>query len=315
MSSSSSKPLLSIVVTACLLAAASCRGGGSPAADALSSGVSPPAPGAAEGGPADPGPADVAAAPSAPAAPAPGAPTSATAADASPAAPAPARSRVSVVRRHGAVDGPLDYTVVEPAEADDALPLVLALHGRGDNAGGFARLCEELGLRARFIVVDGPLGTGGGGHAWYDQGSPTLAADVHERVATLVALLDLIAARYPKAPRPAIFGFSQGAVLTLQALVDAPGRFAAAAALSGRLVAPPPADAEPLPDAQRQTAILVTGGAKDHVIPVTEAWAAADALERLGYAPRRLPFPGTHSMPPQVREALVTLLRDTYPGL
>lgn len=314
MSSSPRKSLLIVATAAIALGVGGCRGGGSPASDGLSSGVSP-SPGAAAGGGEGAVDASPPKTPETP--PPPTSPPTDTSAGAAPTeSPAtPSRPRVPLVRRHGAVDGPLDYTVVEPADGDDALPLIVALHGRGDNAAGFARLCEELDLRARFIVIDAPLATGGGGHAWYEHGSPTLEADLHAQVATVVKLVDLVAARYPKAPRPAVFGFSQGAVVTLQALVDAPGRFAAAAALSGRLVAPPPPDAAPLPEDQRATAILVTGGAKDHVIPAIASWSAADALARLGYTPKRLAFAGTHSVPPEVRDALRALLRQTYPGL
>src|SRR5690606_17162433 len=45
---------------------------------------------------------------------------------------APALRRVPVLERRGDSEGPIPYRVVEPGDPRADLPLVIALHGRGD---------------------------------------------------------------------------------------------------------------------------------------------------------------------------------------
>src|SRR5690606_4074841 len=130
----------------------------------------------------------------------------------------------------------LGYIVVEPALAPPDAPMVLALHGRGDHPEAFAKLAERLALPVRTIIVRGPLRVGAQGRQWYDPGSPGATEQVRAVVADLVRLLDVLRARYPGAPKPALYGFSQGAVVALQAVVEQPQLFSAVAPLSGHLL-------------------------------------------------------------------------------
>lgn len=217
-----------------------------------------------------------------------------------------AARRVHLVRHSGSLEGPIPYLVVEPARGPDALPIVIALHGRGDTAEGFAGLAEQLGLPVRTVVARAPLRYGGrGGRQWFESGAPDEAAQVRARAAELVALADQLAARYPGAPAPALYGFSQGAVVALQAVADHPGRWSAVAALSGYLAAP---DAEPV--AGPAPPLLVVAGSRDGVIPAKRSWEAADRLEELGHRPERFAFDGPHRVPPDVVARLAGLLRD-----
>lgn len=233
-------------------------------------------------------------------------------ASASPAAapsntPAPPdRPRVPVLERRGDSEGPIPFRVVEPGRVTATTPLVIALHGRGDTAEGFARLAMRLGIDARIVVGEAPLPFGlGGGRQWYDAGADDAAAQVRARVADIAALVDKLERLYPEAGKPALFGFSQGAVLALQAAHEIPDRFRAVVALSGYLaievggVAP----TRPLP-------VLITAGTKDRTIPQERSWSAAVVLERQGLAVRRFAFDGPHSVPPAVEEQLARFLLE-----
>ena len=68
----------------------------------------------------------------------------------------------------GAPPQPLPYIeiVTGGARADDQLPLIVALHGRGDTAEGFAPLFSQLRARARVAILRPPHAWGGG-QAWF----------------------------------------------------------------------------------------------------------------------------------------------------
>lgn len=220
--------------------------------------------------------------------------------------PKPARPRVPLLERRGDSEGPIPYRVVEPGRAREKTPLVIALHGRGDNAEGFARLAMRLGMEARIIVTEAPLPFGlNGGRQWYDMSAADAATQVRARVKDLAGLCDKLAKLYPDAGRPAIYGFSQGAVVAMQAAHELPDRFAGVAALSGYLASEDGAavPTTPLP-------VLVTAGTKDHVIPQERSWAAAIVLEKQGLAVKRFVFEGTHSVPPMVIDELVAFLES-----
>ncbi|TNF31511.1 MAG: hypothetical protein EP329_12180, partial [Deltaproteobacteria bacterium] len=192
------------------------------------------------------------------------------------------------------------YVVVEPPAPAPATPLVIALHGRGDTADGFAGLAEALDQPTRTLVGRAPIPWGTvGGRAWYVLGAPDETAQIRARVADLVTLAGQLRTRYPEAPKPALYGFSQGAVVALQAACDHPELWSAVVALSGRL-----ATAEGCPKSDVALPVLVVAGTKDGVIPADKAWAAADALAGLGRAVERFSFDGPHRVPKDALEAL-----------
>jgi len=221
-------------------------------------------------------------------------------------APKPARPRVPLLERRGDSEGPIPYRVVEPGKDHPKTSLVIALHGRGDNAEGFSRTALRLGMDARIIVTEAPLLFGlNGGRQWYDMNAADAAAQVRQRVQDLAGLCDKLAKLYPDAGRPTLFGFSQGAVVAMQAAYEMPDRFAAVAALSGYLASEDGAAVPTLP-----LPLLVTAGTKDHIIPQEKSWAAAIILEKQGLAVKRFVFVGTHSIPPMVADELVVFLES-----
>jgi phospholipase/carboxylesterase len=218
-------------------------------------------------------------------------------------APAPA-DRLHLLRTSGSVEGPIPYLIVAPAAAPPSAPIVLALHGRGDSAERFARLAEQLRLPIRFIVGDGPMPWGARrGRRWFDSAAPDLADQLTARVADLVTLADAVARRWPQAPAPILLGFSQGAMLSLQALAQRPDRFAGVIALSGALLV-----TEGLTPATTPRRALVAAGSSDRVVPAARSRAAAAALEGLGHHVETLEFEGGHTVTRRVLERVAESL-------
>jgi phospholipase/carboxylesterase len=186
--------------------------------------------------------------------------------------------------------------IVEPALASPDTPIVLTLHGRGDKAERFARLAERLRVPVRFVVADAPMPWGHrNGRRWFDMRAPDLSAQLTARVGDLVTLADQVATRWPDAPRPYLLGFSQGAMLALQAIATRSDRFAGAIALSGALLV-----SEGLPRGAPPRPVLLTGGSTDRVVPAQRARDAEAALEALGHTTELVIFEGGHSVTSEV---------------
>ncbi|MGM0576671.1 MAG: alpha/beta hydrolase [Myxococcota bacterium] len=221
-------------------------------------------------------------------------------------AAAPAEPPVHLVRHRGDPSGPIGYLVVEPAEGPPDLPLVIALHGRGDRPDRFADLVERLRLPVRGIVARAPLEWGPrAGRQWFDMRADDFGAQILQRVEDLETLADKLERKYPGAPKPILLGFSQGAMLAVQAVARAPERFGGAVALSGFLPVTEGNEAasEPVP-------LLVTAGERDRVVPPERTLEAVEALKKLGHDPEVMRFRGGHSIPKDVLARTREFLRQ-----
>jgi polyhydroxybutyrate depolymerase len=131
--------------------------------------------------------------------------------------------------------GERTYTVHVPPRADSgrAMPLVIALHGRGGNGqrmlrwSGFDAKADAAG----FLVV-APEGTGEP-RGWYTGFGP---GGVIDDVGFIRALIDSLSARYPvDAKRVYVVGHSNGGVLAHHIASDLASRIAAAAVVAGAI--------------------------------------------------------------------------------
>ncbi|MFO0751065.1 MAG: alpha/beta hydrolase [Myxococcota bacterium] len=229
-----------------------------------------------------------------------------------PSAP-PAGRPLRLLDNSGDPTGPIGYAVLEPDDADESTPLVIALHGMGDTAEGFARFLRRLGLRARFFVARGPLPFGNfGGRQWYEMNADDAMKQIHNRAKDLLTLADKVRALHPQAGKPLLLGFSQGASIALQAALEFPDSWRGVVGLSGYIATEGGAVAptSPMP-------VLVVAGTKDDIVPEARSWAAAGALERAGNKDvRRFEFDGPHEIPKKVIEQVQAFFVDVVgPGV
>ena len=175
--------------------------------------------------------------------------------------------------------------------------LVILLHGVGANGANLAPLGEALESvlpDARFVSPDAPFAFdgGGGGRQWFS----VIGVSDGNRARRIVEARDgfdrVVAREIERAgfsgrlDRVAFFGFSQGAILSLDALVDGRWPVAAVVAASGRLatpIGPKPASATP---------VLILHGERDEVISAAEAERARRTLESAGFAVEAHVYPG-----------------------
>ena len=164
--------------------------------------------------------------------------------------------------------------------------LVIFLHGVGSNGADFMPLIKAWrhGLpNVEFEAPDAPHPFGhGAGREWFSVNGVT-QANRPERVAAARAAfdhtLDKIVAAHGLIDQPrrlALVGFSQGAIMALDALASGRWPVAAVVAFSGRL-----ASLAPLTPSQA-TRVLLVHGAADPVMPAAESVRAAALLKERG---------------------------------
>lgn len=156
------------------------------------------------------------------------------------------------------------------AAEHDELPLILALHGRGDRPERFAPLFDAFPVPARVAILRPPHPFGGG-LAWFRTAraatgsSARIARELAAHADRVVATADAIRRSRPTRGVPIVVGFSQGAMLTYAVAVRRPRAFAAAFPVSGLLFPELLEDAPP-----RSTRIVALHGRTDPLVSIDD---------------------------------------------
>ena len=238
-------------------------------------------------------------------------------------APAPTASKTRL-RQTAGVDH-LEFIHVAPGTpkteaptADAVLPLIIALHGRGDDPEGFEHLLDGLPVHARVIVPRAFDPLGDDGFSWFPirARSADVAAlargidGANDRLAVMIA--ELLKTR-PTRGKALVTGFSQGGMLSFALAVDHPDLISAAVPIGGWL--PPPLVPAALPPAPLPTIVALHGEA-DVVVPFAPTRESVAALTKQGWPVTLHPFPDVaHQIPPPVRRELYSQLQRAVEAL
>jgi phospholipase/carboxylesterase len=185
------------------------------------------------------------------------------------------------------VDLPLSHVHVEPdTRGEGPAPAVFVLHGRGADEEDLLPVARHLPGELHVVSLRAPDPLQGG-YTWYDldlsggglhQSQPD-SEDFRRSLDRLSESVDAAVAGYDIDPaRVGLLGFSQGAITSFSALVEAPGRYEWVVGLHGYLAAE---------HADRDvdlggTPVFVGAGTADQVIPASRGEAAADRLREMG---------------------------------
>lgn len=211
----------------------------------------------------------------------------------------------------------LEHVSRGPERADGPSPAVVLLHGRGADEQDLLPMAQQLPDELHVLSVRAPdaLRVGrtrdgdpsrAAGYTWYDldlgrgglHASQPDEADfqrsldlVHEFVDRAVETYDL------DADRIGLLGFSQGAILSLAALLERPGRYDWVVALNGYL-----AESHSGPGTIEGAAgkpVFVGRGKTDQIIPPERAKRAAETLLDGGLDVESRVYPVGHGTTPQ----------------
>ena len=187
--------------------------------------------------------------------------------------------------------------------------LVILLRGVGARGADLAPLSEPLKRflpDAAFASPDAanPFDGARLGRQWFSAAGVNDANRAQRVVEARAGFDRVVANESEKAgfggrfDRIAFFGFSQGAILSLDAVADGRWPVAAVVAASGRLVLPPG------PKAAKATPVLLLHGEEDNVVPAAATRQAERLLKGAGFVVEARLYPGLgHSLSAEGVEA------------
>ncbi len=196
------------------------------------------------------------------------------------------------------------------AAPDAPLPVVVAIHGLGDNPESFRLLLDDLPARARVVVPRGPMPHGPDGYSWFafhnddgGEGSRQQEQGIRESADRVSQLVGSLAKRFGGPSRAVICGFSQGGILSFAVAAAHPGIVAVAIPVAGYL--PPALWPAERPKTKPLPKIVALHGDTDWLIPVESARWTVEALRSNGFDTSLKTWPGIgHALVPEIRSTL-----------
>ena len=195
--------------------------------------------------------------------------------------------------------GSLNYRIIAPPGAAADTPVVIAIHGLGDSADGFAGFVHSLRLPFRFVVPDAPHPFKRQGRSWYRRHELRAQGDVAGSTLMLADLVQHVRSRWPQAPKPFLLGFSQGGVMGYSMAANHPTQVSGVVAIAGYLI---PNELVP---ARRKRAppIQIIHGRSDQVVKIEEGREAQSRFSAAGYSVDFYEHKAGHKVPRNVRRA------------
>ncbi len=195
------------------------------------------------------------------------------------------------------------------ANANESLPLIVAIHGLGDSPEAFMGLFDDLSIKTRVIAPRAP-DPWGEGSSWYPiddpQQKPRVIRERAQRVSDLISELTRLRATRGK---PIVTGFSQGGVLSFAMAAYHSDQLRAALPIAGSL---PDELSASLPPARSGAAfeLVAFHGKIDQRIPFADGEKTVRAMKAQGLRASLQAFDGVgHQIPLAMRDALFATLQ------
>lgn len=207
-------------------------------------------------------------------------------------------------------------------------PVVMLLHGFGAPGNDLVPLADVLDVPTgtRFVFPEGPLMLSFGprdARAWWlidmariaqDQAAGRIrdpSNEIPKGLApardTMLAFLTEVEYTFNVDPRKTVLGgFSQGAMLTCDAMLHTVRPYAGLVQLSGNLLAQP--IWSPLMPKRKDLPVFQTHGMQDEILPYVGAERLRDALSQSGLAVEWHRFRGGHEIPEPILQRLSVFL-------
>jgi phospholipase/carboxylesterase len=197
------------------------------------------------------------------------------------------------------------------AAPESPLPLVVAIHGLGDNPESFKLLLDDLPARARVIVPRGPMPRGDDGYSWFafhnddgGDGSREQEQGIRESAGRVAQLVESLTKKYGGPSRAVVCGFSQGGILSFAVAASRPDIVAVAIPVAGYL--PPALWPAERPKTKPLPKIIALHGGTDRLITAQSARWTVEALRSNGFDTTLKTWPAVgHAIPPEMRSALM----------
>jgi phospholipase/carboxylesterase len=196
----------------------------------------------------------------------------------------------------------LVHRVREPATqaASGRPPLLILFHGIGSNELSMASIAGVFDPRLLVVCPRSPIEMAPYSYAWFHtnftpQGPIANAVEAQAAWKRVSAFVDEVIDVYePDPARVFIGGFSQGAIVSLAALLTAPERIAGVVAMSGRLLQEVLPHAVS-PDRLLGKPVIIIHGTEDDRLPIKFGRSAREQLSRFPLDITYHEFPMSHT--------------------
>jgi phospholipase/carboxylesterase len=195
------------------------------------------------------------------------------------------------------------------ASPKDELPLIVAIHGLGDNPNAFSGIMRGFSGQARVLAPAGPTPYGGG-FSWFPyrpgRTDAELSAGIHAAADRVAQFLRWAAQARPTSGRPIVTGFSQGGMLSFALAVEHPELVAGAYPMGGML------PRGLWPDAKASfPPIVAFHGDADPIVSFDADRETVERLRQLGAHAELRTYDGVrHAVPPPMRRDLFAALGE-----
>ena len=195
------------------------------------------------------------------------------------------------------------------AGPEDEVPMIVAIHGLGDEPKNFQHVLDAFPGRAR-VILPRAIDDHEPGWSWFPIRARSadvegLSRGIEEAADAIAPAVAELANSRPTVGKPIVTGFSQGGMLTFALAVRHPQQFSGAVAVGGWL--PPPMWPESAP-ADFPELVALHGDA-DKAVKIQPTRDAVAHLSKLGVPVELHEYPGVgHAIPPAMRAELHQLL-------
>ena len=191
----------------------------------------------------------------------------------------------------------LKYLVQPSAQNSTHTPVLILLHGYGSDERDLFELKNSLPKNFLIISARAPYALPNGGYEWYEMidakgqhdGNPQQLANSRNLITKFIGQ---VIEKYKADPAQVyLAGFSQGAIMSYQVGLTAPGKVAGIGVLSGTIYP----SLKPLiknDAALKKLRMFIANGTADNRIPFASGKAAVDYLHGLGLKPQLHQYPG-----------------------
>ena len=229
-------------------------------------------------------------------------------------APGPAGASVSAPAAAEVEVGPASVDAIHEytggAKAGDAVPLVVAIHGLGDQPRSFKGLFEGFRGKAHLVIPAGGVSWGDGFAWWPIRGAideKNMAAGIEAPAERLVRAIR--SWQVGSAPgKTIVTGFSQGGMLSFALATQYPADIAEAVPIAGLL--PPSMVPAVWPAGAPMPRFVALHGDADARVPFALGKRSVESLKALGVPAELRSYPGVmHAITPEMRSDLFAILQ------
>jgi len=203
--------------------------------------------------------------------------------------------------------------VLGTTDPEQALPMVVAIHGLGDAPDNFRHLLDGFSEPCRVILPRG-LDAVDVGWSWFpiraaDPDVEALAEGIEQAADRIAEGIEELRRTRPTKGKPIITGFSQGGMLTFALAVHHPEVVGHAIAIGGWL--PPPLMPEEAPTGRSHPSIHALHGTADLAVAYEPTLLAVETLKERGFSVTLHSYEGVgHMINAEIQRDLFDQLSD-----